>query len=176
MRAATETSKGAGAKRPAKAAPRRAAKKPPAKRAKAAATPEPAKKVVAEKRAAKGGSGDALARLRKICLALPETSEKEAWGTPTFRVRGKMFAMFADDHHGDGRVAVWCKAPLGAQEALVEADPDRFFRPPYVGPSGWVGVRLDRGVAWDEIADILDEGWRAAAPKKLAATRGNRGA
>lgn len=118
---------------------------------------------------AAAGPGDVLARLRAACLALPETAEKEAWQTPTFRVRGKMFAMFADDHHGDGRVAVWCKAPLGAQEALVESDPEHFFRPPYVGPSGWIGVRLDRGLDWSEIADILREGWRVAAPKKLVA-------
>lgn len=170
MRRATETSKPARAKRTPPAAPRPA--KSPAKKA----ARKPAEKAAAAKPSAKRGGGDALTRLREICLALPETTEKEAWGTPTFRVRGKMFAMFADDHHGDGRVAVWCKAPLGAQEALVEADPERFFRPPYVGPSGWIGVRLDRGVAWDEIADILDEGWRAAAPKKLAASRTGGGA
>ena len=123
----------------------------------------------AAKRAAAEAT-DLLGRLRAICLALPEASEKEAWQTPTFRVRGKMFAMFADDHHGDGRIAVWCKAPLGAQEALVESDPEHFFRPPYVGPSGWVGIRLDRGLDWSEVADIVREGWRVAAPKKLAAT------
>lgn len=113
---------------------------------------------------------DPLDRLRALCLALPETSEKEAWGTPTFRVRDKMFAMFADDHHGDGRIAVWCKAPLGAQEALIESDPELFFKPPYVGPSGWIGVRLDRSLDWDEVGDILREAWRTAAPKKLAAS------
>jgi hypothetical protein len=120
-------------------------------------------------KAAPTSPADVLTRLRAACLALPETEEKEAWQTPTFRVRGKMFAMFADDHHGDGRVAVWCKAPVGAQEALVESDPEHFFRPPYVGPSGWIGVRLDRRLDWDEIADLLREGWRVAAPKKLAA-------
>jgi hypothetical protein len=120
-------------------------------------------------KAAPTATGDMLARLRATCLALPETAEKEAWQTPTFRVRGKMFAMFAEDHHGDGRIAVWCKAPVGAQEALVESDPEHFFRPPYVGPSGWVGVRLDRGLDWGEVADIVREGWRVAAPKKLAA-------
>jgi hypothetical protein len=130
-----------------------------------------AKQTAVKRSTAKVGPAAALARLREICLALPETSEKEAWGTPTFRVRGKMFAMFNDDHHGDGRLAVWCKAPLGAQEALVEADPQHYFRPPYVGPSGWVGVHLDKGLAWDEIADILDEGWRTAAPKRLAESR-----
>ena len=113
----------------------------------------------------------AIDRLRAICLALPETTEKEAWGTPTFRVRGKMFGMYAEDHHGDGRVALWCKAPLGMQEMLVEADPERFFVPPYVGPQGWIGVRLElRGVDWAEVADIVRDGYRLAAPAKLAAS------
>ena len=79
-------------------------------------------------------------RLRKICLALPEAEEKEAWGDPTFRVRDKIFAM---EKRGDGRISVWCKAPEGSQMVLVGADPKRFFVPPYVGHKGWVGVRLD---------------------------------
>jgi hypothetical protein len=112
-----------------------------------------------------------LDRLRKICLALPEATEKVAWSAPTFRVRGKMFAMFLDNHHGDGRVALWCKAPLGVQEILVGAAPKRFFVPPYVGHKGWIGVRLDVEVDWDEIADILEDGYRMAAPKRLAALR-----
>jgi hypothetical protein len=101
-------------------------------------------------------AGAALARVRTICLALPETHEKEAWGAPTFRVRGRLFAMFVDDHHGDGRLAVWCAAPPVAQEALVAAEPDHFFVPPYVGTQGWVGVRLDTGLAWDVIAQRLE--------------------
>ncbi|MXW24928.1 MAG: MmcQ/YjbR family DNA-binding protein, partial [Dehalococcoidia bacterium] len=80
-----------------------------------------------------------LERVRAVCLALPEAEEKEAWGMPTFRVRGKLFAHFANDHHGDGRVALWLKAAEGAQELLVEAAPERFFVPPYMGPRGWVG-------------------------------------
>lgn len=110
-----------------------------------------------------------LKRLRSICLALPEATEKVAWGSPTFRVKDKLFAMYADDHHGDGRVAVWCKAPPGEQAVMVGADPDRFFVPPYVGPSGWVGVRLDRDVPWDDVADILTASYRMTAPKKVLA-------
>ena len=111
-----------------------------------------------------------LKRLRKICLALPEATEKEAWATPTFRVRGKMFAMYVDDHHGDGRLALWCKAPPGHQEILVGADPKQFFRPPYVGPKGWVGVRLDVGIDWDVVTDLVKDSYRMTAPKRLAAT------
>ena len=87
-----------------------------------------------------------LTRLRKICLSLPEAHEVEAWGEPTFRVRNKLFAMFASagTHHGQGRPAVWCKAGPGNQELMVRGEPDRFFVPPYVGPSGWVGMVLER--------------------------------
>jgi len=97
-------------------------------------------------------SRSALARVRRACLALPDTFEKEAWGAPTFRARGRLFLMFVDDHHGDGRLAIWCKAPPGAQEALVAALPKHYFVPPYVGPSGWVGVRLDTGLKWSAVA------------------------
>jgi hypothetical protein len=85
-----------------------------------------------------------LERIRKICLALPETSERLSHGAPTFFVRGKRaFLMVLTDHHGDGRFAIWCAAPAGMQRMLVEADPGRFFVPPYVGHRGWLGVRLD---------------------------------
>jgi hypothetical protein len=109
-----------------------------------------------------------LQRLRKICLALPDATEKVAWGEPTFRVREKMFAMFTNNHHGDGRVALWCKASREVQEILVTAAPDRFFVPPYVGHKGWIGVRLDRKVDWDEVAALLTDGYRMTAPKRLA--------
>ena len=87
-----------------------------------------------------------LTRLRKLCLALPEAHEVEAWGEPTFRVRNKLFAMYAaaENHHGAGRPAVWCKAAPGNQALMVRAEPRRYFVPPYVGPRGWVGVWLDR--------------------------------
>lgn len=107
-----------------------------------------------------------LARVRKICLALPDAHEKIAWGAPTFRVRNKQFAMFVNNHHGDGRVAVWCKAPPGAQESLVGADPDHFFVPPYVGPQGWLGIHLDRGLDWGVIAGLLRDGYLEAAPTR----------
>ena len=112
---------------------------------------------------------DPLPRLRKLCLALPDATEKEAWGEPTFRVGGKMFAMYTNDHHGDGIVGIWCKAPPGVQEILVGANPKRFFRPPYVGHKGWVGVRLDGKIDWEEVADILEDAYRMTAPKRLCA-------
>jgi predicted DNA-binding protein (MmcQ/YjbR family) len=112
-----------------------------------------------------------LARLRKLCLALPEAHEVEAWGEPTFRVRNKLFAMYAaaGNHHGDGRPAVWCKAGPGNQQLMVAAAPQRFFVPPYVGPSGWVGVFLDGPVDWAELGGLLADSYRLVAPKRLAA-------
>ena len=112
-----------------------------------------------------------LTRLRKLCLALPEAHEVEAWGEPTFRVRNKLFAMYADagNHHGDGRPAVWCKAGPGNQDLLVRAAPDRFFVPPYVGVRGWAGVQLDDATDWDELRELLRDGWRLIAPKRLRA-------
>lgn len=110
-----------------------------------------------------------LDRVRALCLALPESAEKEG-ARPAFQVRGKTFVMYMDDHHGDGRLALWCKTPAGAQEALVAAAPVRFFVPPYVGPSGWVGLRLDcPPTDWDEVEQVIRQAYRAAAPKRLAA-------
>ena len=110
-----------------------------------------------------------LVRLRRLTLALPEAHEVEAWGEPTFRVRNKMFAMFAraESHHGGGRPAVWCKAAQGDQGLMVRAHPKRFFVPPYMGPSGWVGVWLDQGADWDELKELLQDGYLLVAPKKL---------
>jgi hypothetical protein len=112
-----------------------------------------------------------LAQVRKLCLALPEAHEVEAWGEPTFRVRNKIFAMFASahNHHGNGRTALWCKAAPGNQQLMVRAAPERFFVPPYVGPSGWVGVWLDGKTDWQELAELLRDGYRLTAPKRLAA-------
>ncbi len=112
-----------------------------------------------------------LPRLRQLCLALPEAHEVEAWGEPTFRVRNKLFAMYAaaGNHHGAGRPAVWCKASRMNQAMMVEAEPDRFFVPPYVGPSGWVGVWLDRAVAWEDLDDLLRDAYLLVAPKRLGA-------
>jgi hypothetical protein len=112
-----------------------------------------------------------LARVRAACLALPEVVERPSHGSPAFFVRGKRcFVMVMDDHHGDGRFALWCAAPEGMQKMLVEADPDKFFVPPYVGHRGWLGVRLDRGLDWDELAGICEDAWAEIAPPTLVAT------
>jgi hypothetical protein len=109
-----------------------------------------------------------LRRLREICLGLPETSERLSHGAPTFFVREKRaFLMVLTDHHGDGRFAVWCAAADGMQAMLVEADPDKYFVPPYVGHRGWLGVRLDRGLDWDELAGIAEDAYAEVAPVKL---------
>jgi hypothetical protein len=105
----------------------------------------------------------ALDRLRAICLALPEAVEKETWDIPTFRIRDKIFAMAHDPKE------VWCKAPPGVQAILIGAAPERFFAPPYVGPKGWIGVRLDRGTDWPEVEALIRRSYRMTAPKRLAA-------
>ncbi len=111
-----------------------------------------------------------LDRLRELCLALPEAAEKLTWEeTPTFRVRDKIFAMYAGDRERSGRPALWCKAPPGAQQALVGGEPDRFFAPPYLARSGWLGVYLDRTVDWDDVAGLVEESYRMTAPKRLLA-------
>jgi hypothetical protein len=107
-----------------------------------------------------------LQRVRQICAALPETTEKLSHGEPTFFVRKKVFAMFANHHHHDGHIAVWIPASPGIQEMLIEAEPEKFFRPPYVGVRGWVGVELDR-IGDEELAFHLRAAWRLIAPKKL---------
>ena len=112
-------------------------------------------------------SEEALARLRSICMAYPEAVEHEGGvGTPSFTVREKIFAM---RHPHAGRSSMWCKAPPGIQGALVEMSPERFFVPPYVGHRGWVGVWLDAGTDWVELAALLADGWRLVAPKRLTA-------
>jgi predicted DNA-binding protein (MmcQ/YjbR family) len=112
-----------------------------------------------------------IERVRKICLALPEAHEVEAWGAPTFRVKNKLFAMFAesDNHHHAGRPALWIKSTHVNQDLLIQTDRDRFFAPPYVGPSGWVGMFLDKKPDWKVLASIVKDGYRLTAPKKLAA-------
>jgi len=109
-----------------------------------------------------------LERIRGLCLALPETSERLSHGSPTFFVREKRsFLTVLTDFHGDGRFAFWCAAPDGLQRTLVDAEPERFFVPPYVGHRGWLGVRLDRGLHWDELAGIVEDAYAEVAPKKL---------
>ena len=112
----------------------------------------------------------ALEEIRRICLALPEATERLSHGSPTFFVRDKKtFVMFLDDHHDDGRLAIWCAAPPGVQEQLVEQEPARFFRPPYVGGRGWLGVCLDVDPDWEEMAEICADAYRQVAPKRLVA-------
>ncbi len=112
---------------------------------------------------------DVLSRLRALCLALPEVEERLSHGECAWFVRGKRrFATFADRHHDD-RVACWLAAPRGLQEALVRARPERFFRPPYVGHRGWLGVVLESPVDWDEVAELVHEAYATVAPARLAA-------
>lgn len=110
----------------------------------------------------------ALGKLRAICLTLPEASEEGGVGNPTFKVRGKIFAM---RHPQDGRMSVWLKAPPGAQDALIHTSPQVFFVPPYVGHHGWVGAWLDIGLAldWEQLAELIEESYRMTAPKRLVA-------
>ncbi len=111
-----------------------------------------------------------VARLRTICLALPEANERLSHGEPTwFAGKGKVFAMLDDHHHGAEHLSVWLPQPLGAQEALVEADPARFFKPPYVGGNGWVAVVLDTGPDWDMIAGLVRDAYLHVATRKLVA-------
>jgi hypothetical protein len=109
-----------------------------------------------------------LERVRRICLALPEATERLSHGEPTWFVRGKVFTMFANNHHGDGRVAVWLPAPPGFQEGLVETARRRFFRPPYVGVRGWLGVELAQ-IDAAELAMYVGIAWELVAPKRLVA-------
>jgi hypothetical protein len=114
-------------------------------------------------------SDDDLARLRSLCMRLPEVTERLSHGTPTWFVRGKRsFVQFwVHGHHEDQFPHLWCAAPPGAQQELVESEPDRFFRPPYVGGRGWIGVRMDGDLDWDEINRICVDAYRAVAPPPL---------
>jgi len=116
----------------------------------------------------------ALALARGICLSFPDTEEKISWGAPTWRVHGRMFVMFFNNHHGDGRIAIWCAAPPGAQQDLVTADPKHFFVPPYVGVNGWIGIRLDTKLAKGAVAAIVEQGYRMIEQKRPAAKRRRR--
>lgn len=111
-------------------------------------------------------SAEHLARIRKICADYPETTERLSHGEPTFFARKKVYVMFADNHHNDGRVAVWLPAPLGLQETLIETDAETFFKPPYVGVRGWIGIILDR-ISDEDLAFHIRDGWRLVAPKTL---------
>jgi len=113
---------------------------------------------------------DPLGRVRAICMALPEAVEKISHGEPTwFAGKGKVFAMFDDHHHASYHVAVWLPAALGAQEALIDSDSKRYFRPPYVGGSGWVGVVLDTRPDWAVVAWLIEQAYRLVAKPRLVA-------
>ena len=109
--------------------------------------------------------------VRQAAMALPDVTERLSHGATTFFVKGKKtFVSFWDHHHEDDRIAIWASAPAGVQEEVLDSDPERFFRPPYVGHRGWIGFRLDQGpVDWDEVAAIVTEAYRNVAPSKLIA-------
>ncbi|WP_033400664.1 MmcQ/YjbR family DNA-binding protein [Actinokineospora enzanensis] len=103
-------------------------------------------------------------------MGLPEVTERVSHGAPAWFVRDKkMFVMWVGFHHGNSREAFWCAAPVGVQEEMVGEDPERFFRPPYVGHRGWLGVYLDGEVDWTEVGEIVRDAYRVVAPRKLAA-------
>lgn len=116
---------------------------------------------------------DIPAAVREICLSFPETEEKIGHGSPDFKViDGKVFATLAVNHHGDGHLALWLRSPPGAQSLYVDAEPEYFYVPPYVGPSGWLGVDLDKGLDWGRVADLVREAYVEVAPKKLTTDLG----
>jgi hypothetical protein len=109
-------------------------------------------------------------RVRKVCLAFPEVTERPSHGAPTFFVKNKTFlTVWVDGHHDHTFPHLWCAAPPGAQEQLIADDPDRIFRPPYVGHRGWIGVRLDGKPDWAQIEDLCEDAYRAVAPNRLVA-------
>ena len=108
-------------------------------------------------------------RVRSVCLALPETTEKVSHSAPAFFVGRQFVMLWANGHHGNEFPQLWCAAPPGVQADLMETDPARFFRPPYVGGRGWIGVRLDGDVDWDEVTAICEDAFRTVAPKRAVA-------
>src|ERR1700759_3830063 len=110
--------------------------------------------------------------VREVCLSFPEAEEVVSHGSPDYRVRGKSFASYVINHHGDGRVALWVNSPSGAQDHYVKSEPKHFFIPPYVGPRGWLGVHLDKGLSWQRIAAIVRQAYEKVAPRILAASIG----
>ena len=133
--------------------------KSPKPRAKAKAKPKPRAK-------AKPKPQPQLAKVRAFVARWPGVTEKVSHGFPGFFVKQRAFAYFLDNHHGDGRLALWCVAPPGAQAMLVDSDADHYFVPPYVGVSGWVGVRLDRSCPWSQIAAILESAYATRVAKR----------
>ncbi len=119
----------------------------------------------------RGAMTDMVATIRRVCLGLPEVSERLSHGTPTWFVRGKrsFASVWPDGHHQDDFPHLWCAAPPGSAAELIAANPEVYFRPPYVGHRGWVGVRLDTGVDETELAEVIEDGYRAVAPRPLVA-------
>ncbi|HVW90558.1 MAG TPA: MmcQ/YjbR family DNA-binding protein [Gaiellaceae bacterium] len=111
---------------------------------------------------------DVAARVRTLCLALPEVEEKVSHGAPAFFAKKQFAQVWAHGHHDNRFPHLWCAAPPGAQAELI-ASSDRFFRPPYVGHRGWIGMRLDGTVDWEEVAEVLEDGYRTVAPARLVA-------
>lgn len=112
---------------------------------------------------------DPISALRRLCLGFPEVGERLSHGEPAWFVQGRKMFVTCSDHHHDDRVGFWCAAPPGDQQSMVDASPDRFFVPPYVGHRGWVGVYLDVPIDWDEIAEIVEDAYRVVAPSRLSA-------
>ena len=112
---------------------------------------------------------DPLPRLRKLCMSFPEVTERPSHGEPAWFIGGKKTFVTYANHHHDSRLAFWCAAPEGAQDVLTRAAPERYFRPPYVGPRGWLGVYLDIPLDWEEIEAVVTDAYRTIAPKKLLA-------
>jgi len=111
-----------------------------------------------------------LARVRRICLSLPETTERPSHGAPSFFIRDRIgFVNYMDDHHDDGRLALWCACPPGMREGLLKAEPEQYFVPPYVGFRGWIGVCLDRSPDWDAVERVIRDAYVAVAPRRLVA-------
>jgi len=134
-----------------------------------------AKKKQPSKRAIPAAAGEEhLARVRRICLALPETTEKTSHGAPTFFVRGRVYCMFANNHHNDGHIAVWAPAEPGLQTTLLKTSPEKYFYPPYVGGSGWIGIEL-ASVSDDELGEHLTEAWKMIEAKQKKPSRGGMG-
>ena len=110
-----------------------------------------------------------IERVRAICLSFPEVTEKVSHGAPAFFVRKQFVMLWSNGHHENHFPHLWCAAPIGVQAELVDTEPERFFRPPYVGSRGWLGVRLDRQVDWEELAAVCEDAYRTVAPAKLVA-------
>ena len=115
-------------------------------------------------------------RVRKFCLSLPETFEKLSHGEATFFVKKRTFVMFSTNHHGDGNYSIVCNAPEGAQEILTINDPHNFYVPPYVGGAGWIGVRLDRGIAWKTVAAVVTDAYDVTLAKQTRKRRASSSA